>query len=106
MLSLTAAVCAGLVELRRLEAWRSGGSVEQVVSGTSYNASSMAIVWQIPQYCLVGAAEALAGVAGLELVYTTAPRSFQGIVMGLFAAVEGSCNSSVLYDPFCDSFSL
>ena len=49
----------------------------------------MSILWQIPQYCLTGTAEVMAGVAGLEFAYTTAPRSFQGIVMGLYWAFEG-----------------
>ena len=88
------------------------GSIIQVISGTVYNASAMPITYQIPQYCLIGAAEVFAGVAGkliinysfdfdlnkfidlntflgIEYAYTTAPRSFQGIIMGLYAGVEG-----------------
>ena len=38
--------------------------VVQVISGATYNASALSIVYQIPQYCLIGAAEVFAGVAG------------------------------------------
>lgn len=37
----------------------------QTISGVSYNASSLSILWQIPQYCFMGAAESFAGVAGI-----------------------------------------
>lgn len=38
--------------------------VEQVIHDRSYNASDVSVLWQIPQYCLVGMAEVFAGVAG------------------------------------------
>jgi len=44
------------------------GSITQVISGTVYNASAMPITYQIPQYCLIGAAEVFAGVAGKLII--------------------------------------
>jgi len=110
IVSLLAVLSAALVEHFRLEEWENGyyhylisailnfncfiyyfrNRIIQVISNTSYNASALPILWQIPQYCLIGTAEVFAGVAGLEYAYNTAPRSFQGIIMGLYSAIEGS----------------
>lgn len=89
IISLIAVIVAALVEHLRLEDWRQGNSINQIISNTNYNASAMSILYQIPQYCLIGTAEVFAGVAGLEYAYTTAPRTFQGIVLGLYSAIEG-----------------
>nr|CAH0109543.1 unnamed protein product [Daphnia galeata] len=89
LISLLAIIVAAVVEHFRLEDWNQGNSIDQIISSTSYNASAMSILYQIPQYCLIGTAEVFAGVAGLEYAYTTAPRSFQGIVLGLYSAIEG-----------------
>jgi len=89
IVSLLAVLSAALVEHFRLQEWQNGNSVIQIISNTSYNASSLPILWQIPQYCLMGTAEVFAGVAGLEYAYSCAPRSFQGIIMGLYSALEG-----------------
>jgi hypothetical protein len=35
-----------------------------VIHNWTYNASDISLLWQVPQYCLVGSAEVFAGVAG------------------------------------------
>jgi dipeptide/tripeptide permease len=39
-----------------------------VIHNWTYNASDISLLWQIPQYCLVGSAEVFAGVAGKSVI--------------------------------------
>ncbi|XP_046979798.1 solute carrier family 15 member 4-like [Schistocerca americana] len=87
--SFSAAVAAGVLEYFSLKRWQQGHAIQQVIHNTTYNASDISLLWQIPQYCLVGSAEVFAGVAGLEFAYSAAPRPLQGVAMGLFSATEG-----------------
>ncbi|XP_071447914.1 solute carrier family 15 member 4-like [Hetaerina americana] len=87
--SVAAGSSAGILEYMSLKRWEDGYHVVQSIGNSTYNASDISLLWQIPQYCLVGTAEVFAGVAGLEFSYSAAPRSLQGVVMGLFSAMEG-----------------
>ena len=42
--------------------------------------SSVSVLWQIPQFCLIGAAEVLASVSSLEFFYSQAPAQFRSVV--------------------------
>jgi hypothetical protein len=86
LISLLAVIVSAVVEHFRLEIWNQGyeiiyssseiassltffigscrNSINQIISNTNYNASAMSILYQIPQYCLIGTAEVFAGVAG------------------------------------------
>ncbi|GFG29063.1 hypothetical protein Cfor_02093 [Coptotermes formosanus] len=116
-LSLLAAVSAGVLEFLSLQRWKEGYGIVQVIHNWTYNATDISLLWQIPQYCLVGSAEVFAGVAGksvivivtycqrlrvlraltdistssigLEFAYSAAPRPLQGVAMGMFSAMEG-----------------
>ncbi|KAF2362662.1 Proton-dependent oligopeptide transporter family [Trinorchestia longiramus] len=89
--SSMAVFTAGGLETFRTMLWRTDNSthIVQTVGNATYNAVDLSIFWQVPQYVLVAAAEALASVAGLEYAYSEAPRSFQSLIMGLFYAMEG-----------------
>jgi solute carrier family 15 (peptide/histidine transporter), member 3/4 len=63
--------------------------VTQRIGHSSYNASTVSILWQAPQYCLLGTSEVFATIGGLELAHSLAPRALQGLVMGLLSAFEG-----------------
>jgi dipeptide/tripeptide permease len=41
-----------------------------VIHNWTYNASDISLLWQVPQYCLVGSAEVFAGVAGKCVIVT------------------------------------
>ncbi|KAJ1523836.1 hypothetical protein ONE63_010394 [Megalurothrips usitatus] len=88
-LSLCAAISAGLLETISMQHWHDGHHIEQIIHNRKYNASDVSVLWQVPQYCLVGMAEVFAGVAGLEYVYSTAPKPLQAVAMGLLSTVEG-----------------
>jgi len=87
--SFLAAVSAGVLEFLSLQRWKEGHGIVQVIHNWTYNASDISLLWQVPQYCLVGSAEVFAGVAGLEFAYSAAPRPLQGVAMGMFSAMEG-----------------
>jgi len=42
--------------------------IVQVIHNWTYNASDISLLWQVPQYCLVGSAEVFAGVAGKSVI--------------------------------------
>lgn len=39
-----------------------------MIHNWTYNASDISLLWQVPQYCLVGSAEVFAGVAGKSVI--------------------------------------
>lgn len=58
-----------------LELWTSCNiicryGIVQVIHNWTYNASDISLLWQVPQYCLVGSAEVFAGVAGKCVIVT------------------------------------
>jgi len=63
--------------------------VTQTIGHATYNASTVSVLWQAPQYCLLGTSEVFATIGGLELAHSLAPRALQGLVMGLLSAFEG-----------------
>ena len=42
------------------------------------------VLWQVPQYVLITAAEVLISVTGLEFAYTQAPRAMKSIIVGFW----------------------
>lgn len=62
--SVLAASAAGFLEFMSLQRWHSGHRIQQIIHNHVYNASDISLLWQLPQYCLVGTAEVFAGVAG------------------------------------------
>ena len=64
LLSVFSVVVAGIVEILRKEDILKQGSIEQNVAGVVYNASQISVLWQVPQFALVGASEVFASIAG------------------------------------------
>ena len=92
VLSILAIVSAGLVELKRLEVARSEGLIHEKVD------VPMSILWQIPQYFLVGAAEVFTAIGQLELFYDQAPDAMRSFcsAFALFTVSMGSYVSSII----------
>ncbi|XP_028394215.1 solute carrier family 15 member 4-like [Dendronephthya gigantea] len=80
--------CAGGIELVRrhnccMMQHREGGNA----NGTRI--SQITIFYQVPQYTLVGLSEVFTSITGLELAYTEAPKSLQGVIMGVYLLTTG-----------------
>lgn len=84
---------AGVVETIRLKIVLNNSTndndVVQIIDNTTYIAANFSILWQIPQYALVGVGEVFCSIAGLYFAYTAAPKSMQSLIMGLFNLFMG-----------------
>lgn len=72
-ISILAMTAAALVEIRRLEIANADGLVHDKV------AVPMSILWQIPQYFLVGAAEVFTFIGQLEFFYDQSPDAMRSL---------------------------
>ncbi|CAG5122873.1 unnamed protein product [Candidula unifasciata] len=88
-------VVAGFVEQFRLKAyWPTSNPCEshavlQIIGDTVYYAADMSVLWQIPQYTLIGISEVFASVACLQFAVTVAPKSMKAVVTGIFYFFSG-----------------
>jgi solute carrier family 15 (peptide/histidine transporter), member 3/4 len=90
-LSALGVIVAGIIETQRLSLLNNGGNIFiQIIDNTTYVAADMLIAWQIPQYTLVGMSEVFCTVSILYFAYSSAPKSMQSIIMGLFFFFSGS----------------
>nr|QSV51797.1 nitrate transporter [Chlorophytum comosum] len=76
-ISILAMAVAALVEIRRLDIARAEGLIDKKV------AVPMTILWQIPQYFLVGAAEIFTFIGQLELFYDQSPDAMRSLCSAL-----------------------
>ncbi|KAF8684316.1 hypothetical protein HU200_044368 [Digitaria exilis] len=88
VLSIFAMVSAALVELKRLEIAMSEGLIHEKT------AVPMSILWQIPQYFLVGAAEVFTCIGQVEFFYDQAPDAMRSLCSA-FALVTVSLGSYI-----------
>jgi peptide/histidine transporter 3/4 len=89
VLSVIAVVVAGIVEIYR----KDGGEYhEQPLGNERFNASSMSVFVQVPQFALIGASEIFTAITTLEFAYSQAPVAMQGLLTGLFLAASGIGN--------------
>ncbi|CAL4921678.1 unnamed protein product [Urochloa decumbens] len=88
VLSILAMVSAALVELKRLEIARSEGLIHEKVD------VPMSILWQIPQYFLVGAAEVFTAIGQVDFFYDQGPDAMRSLCSA-FALVTVSVGDYV-----------
>ncbi|VAI07942.1 unnamed protein product [Triticum turgidum subsp. durum] len=86
VLSIIAMVSAAFVELKRLEIATSEGLIHEK------SVVPMSILWQIPQYFLVGAAEVFTNIGLLEFSYDQAPDAMRSLCAA-FALITVSAGS-------------
>ncbi|XP_020173087.1 protein NRT1/ PTR FAMILY 8.3 isoform X2 [Aegilops tauschii subsp. strangulata] len=84
--STIAVAVAALVEIKRLESARSEGLVHQKVP------VSMSILWQAPQYLLIGVGEVFTSIGQAEFFYNQSPDSMRSLCSA-FALVTVSLGS-------------
>ncbi|XP_019645470.1 PREDICTED: solute carrier family 15 member 4-like [Branchiostoma belcheri] len=102
-LGMVSVAWAAMVEMLRKHTLVSpGGAFQQDVGGERFTAANMCILWQIPQFALVGCGEVFVMAAGSQFAYSQAPKSLRGVVFGCFALTFafGSFFGSILVDPF------
>ncbi|XP_041485722.1 solute carrier family 15 member 4-like [Lytechinus variegatus] len=84
---------AAIVETRRKQMTVGDEEEEDImvtmVTNITYNASSLSVMSQIPQYTCAGIADALVLTAGVEVSYVEAPYSLKGVAVGLFLLMSG-----------------
>jgi dipeptide/tripeptide permease len=91
-LSALSIITAGILETVRLNIVLSPDSsnrLVQKIDNTTYIAANLHILWQIPQYTLIGLGEVFCSVSSLYYAYSAAPNSMQSIIMGLFYFFTG-----------------
>ncbi|PFX24403.1 Solute carrier family 15 member 4 [Stylophora pistillata] len=89
LIAAASMVAAGLVEIKRREVWQAGDVCRQIVFGEVHDASCFSVIWQAPEFLLIGASEVLANSTGLEFAYSQAPEYLKGVVMALYMAAWG-----------------
>lgn len=86
-------IVAGIVEIYRKEEMNEpGGTIVQNLGGDNFNASSMSVFIQVPQFALIGISEIFTSITVLEFAYNQAPVAMQGLLTGLFLASSGFGN--------------
>ena len=66
LLAAASVVVAGVVEMKRRDAWEHGHFLDQVVLDESRNASTLNVFWQVPQFALIGLSEVLTSITGIH----------------------------------------
>lgn len=82
-------IIAGCLELCRLHFITENQVVNQTIENTTFVAADLSILWQIPQYSLIGISEVFTSVSGMEFACSQAPSRMQGAVMGLYYFCTG-----------------
>ncbi|CAL9189407.1 unnamed protein product [Musa hybrid cultivar] len=91
-ISILAMVAAALVEIKRLDIAHAEGLVHEKV------AIPLSIMWQAPQYSLIGAAEVFTYVGSLAFFYDQAPNTMRSLcsALSLLTTALGSYLSSLI----------
>ena len=91
-ISILAMISASLVEIKRLQIAEAEGLVHQKV------VVPMSILWQIPQYALVGAAEVFTAIGQVEFFYEQSPDAMRSFcsALALVTTSLGSYLSSLI----------
>lgn len=89
VLAAMSVVVAGVLEIYRKENLAETGGIIQDLAGDTFNASTLSVFLQVPEFALVGSSEVFTSISGLEFAYSEAPDFMQGLVMGLFLMTSG-----------------
>jgi len=83
-LATIAMIYAGGLEVYRLSLYKKHDTVKQELDGVVKIAANLSIFWQAPGFMLIGAAEVLASITGLEFAYEEAPPTMRSMVNSIY----------------------
>jgi len=83
-LAILAMIYAGGVEVYRLSLVKRGETFPQKVGNKVVQAANLSIFFQAPGFMLIGAAEVLASITGLEFAYDEAPPTMRSMVQSIY----------------------
>ncbi|XP_064628793.1 solute carrier family 15 member 4-like [Lineus longissimus] len=90
--AIASVALAGGLEHVRLNTYWEGNSTRmktQTINNDTFDATEMSVLWQFPQYFLMGISDSFASVAGIELVYSQIPNGMRGLGLGIFWLFSG-----------------
>jgi len=82
-----AMIVAGILEIMRCKAPTLSNQPSKCNS--SILVTNINVLWQIPQYVLIGISEVFASITGLEFFYSQAPGYMRSVLMALFLLTTG-----------------
>lgn len=77
--------CLGMAVSAMVERKRRDAAISQGLSGSPYGVVNMSAFWLVPQYSLLGLAEAFNAIGQIEFYYSQFPKSMASIGVALFA---------------------
>ncbi|XP_072051178.1 solute carrier family 15 member 4-like [Amphiura filiformis] len=89
ILATMSIILAAVIEIARKNIMQEGGWMIQELAGEKFNASTLSVFAQTPQYLVVGASEVFTVITGIEFAYSQSPANMQGIMMGIFLLTTG-----------------
>jgi len=89
---IMAMICAGVLECFRLSYIDHGHSIVQKINDQFIVSANLTIIYQIPQYALVGTSEILVCITGLEFAYDQAPPNMKSVVMSCYLLTSAMGN--------------
>eukprot|EP00462_Mataza_sp_D1_P018959 CAMPEP_0175132628 /NCGR_PEP_ID=MMETSP0087-20121206/7173_1 /TAXON_ID=136419 /ORGANISM="Unknown Unknown, Strain D1" /LENGTH=505 /DNA_ID=CAMNT_0016414989 /DNA_START=189 /DNA_END=1706 /DNA_ORIENTATION=- len=98
-ISVCAMIAAGFVEMGRLSAYQAGQLVGPsiCVAHSPPQAVDVSVLWQIPQFTLIGASEVLSSVTAIHFFYSESPDKMKSVVaaFNLFTMALGTWSTAV-----------
>ncbi|KAF3973928.1 hypothetical protein CMV_002694 [Castanea mollissima] len=90
--------CLAMVVSANVEKIRRGRAIQEGFMNNANEDSQMSALWLVPQYCLIGLAEAFNAIGQIEFYYAELPKSMSSIAMALFQLGMGfaSLTASVI----------
>eukprot|EP01130_Rhizamoeba_saxonica_P018911 TRINITY_DN9641_c0_g1_i1.p1 TRINITY_DN9641_c0_g1~~TRINITY_DN9641_c0_g1_i1.p1 ORF type:complete len:529 (-),score=78.58 TRINITY_DN9641_c0_g1_i1:26-1612(-) len=87
-----AMISAAFVEIYRLYLVNNGDTFIQTIGKAKYEAATLSVFVQIPQFALIGTSEVLTSITGLEFAYDQAPDSMKSTIMAILLVTTGLGN--------------
>jgi peptide/histidine transporter 3/4 len=89
LLANTAMLYSGVLEIFRRDMYAKGDYFKQSIGEITVDAVDLSVFWQAPAFMLIGAAEVLASITGLQFAYDESPTSMRSMVQAMFLVTTG-----------------